>query len=111
MPFHTYNTIENFAPLVSQDENLSLTLSSKNAKIFYNPEKSQKARNLICFVETQYTHQAGMADEKQKPTVVEVSNNISLLINQDDLISNVLSVYHSKAKLQGNILDFTIRKF
>lgn len=35
-PYHTYNSIETLAPLVGQDENLSLTLSSKNAKIFVN---------------------------------------------------------------------------
>jgi len=43
--------------------------------------------------------------------VQEQSNNISFLVNQNDQISNVLSVYHSKGKLQGTILDFTIRQF
>lgn len=35
--YHTYNSIGTLAPLVSQDENLSLTLNSKNVKIFTNP--------------------------------------------------------------------------
>ena len=63
--YHTYNSVETLAPLVNQDENLSLTLSSKNAKIFVNPNKNSKAKNLICFVETSYTHQAGVQDEKK----------------------------------------------
>lgn len=67
------------------------------------------------------THQAGptsketanedKSNTKTLPKVTEVSNNISFLVNQNDLISNVLSVYHSKGKLQGTILDFTIRQF
>jgi len=38
-PYHTYNSIETQAPLVNQDENLSLSLcsNSKNAKVFVNP--------------------------------------------------------------------------
>ena len=43
--------------------------------------------------------------------VVEVSNNISFLVNQSDQISNILSGYHSKSKLLGTILDFTVRQF
>ena len=51
--YHTYNSIGvgSLAPLVHQDENLSLTLNSKNVKIFFNPDQSAKAKNLICFIE------------------------------------------------------------
>ena len=42
--------------------------------------------------------------------MIETSNNISFLVNQDDQISNVLSGNHSKGKLQGTILDFTVRQ-
>ena len=41
----------------------------------------------------------------------ELKNNISLLVNQNEQISNILSEFHSKGKLQGRILDFTIRHF
>lgn len=37
IPYHTYNAIETLAPLVNQDENLSVTLNSQNLKIFENP--------------------------------------------------------------------------
>lgn len=46
-----------------------------------------------------------------KPKQVEVRNNVSLLVNQTDQIPNLLSGYHAKGKLQGNILDLTMRKF
>ena len=123
--YHTYNSIGTLAPLVNQDENLSLTLNSKNAKIFMNPNQNSIARNLICFVESSMTTSAGNlsshagADASQEDKgqsqasskVFETSNNISFLVNQDDQISNVLSANHSKGKLQGTILDFTVRQF
>jgi hypothetical protein len=40
-----------------------------------------------------------------------LNNNISFLVNQTEQISSILSGYHSKAKLQGTILDFTVRQF
>jgi len=91
-------------------------LKSRNAKIFVNPNQNAKEKNLICFVETQTTHQAGptskdTSDDKKASKTTEVSNNISLLVNQHEQIPNVLSVYHSKGMLQGTILDFTIRHF
>jgi hypothetical protein len=113
------------APLVSQDENLSLTLNSKNVKIFVNPNQNAIARNLICFVENSMTTSAGnlasnagvdassedKGHSQASPKVLETSNNISFLVNQDEQISNVLSANHSKGKLQGTILDFTVRQF
>lgn len=42
---------------------------------------------------------------------IENSDNISFLVNQTEQISNILSGYHSKGKLQGTILDFTVRQF
>ena len=121
--YHTYNSIGTLAPLVTQDENLSLTLNSRNVKVFINPNQNARARNLICFVENTMTTSAGTlpshagADANQEdkvqsqasPKVFESSNNISFLVNQDDQISNVLSANHSKGKLQGTILDFTVR--
>ena len=44
-------------------------------------------------------------------STTELNNNISLLVNQNDQISNILSEFHSKGKLQGKILDFTVRHF
>jgi hypothetical protein len=121
--YHTYNSIGTSAPLVNQDENLSLTLNSKNVKVFLNPNQNAIARNLICFVESSMTTSAGnlpsnagvdattedKGHSQASPTVLETSNNISFLINQDEQISNVLSANHSKGKLQGTILDFTVR--
>ena len=49
--YHTYNSVGPLAPLVQQDENLSLTLNSKNVKIFFNPDQHAKAKNLMCFIE------------------------------------------------------------
>jgi len=123
--YHTYNSIATLAPLVSQDENLSLTLNSKNVKIFVNPNQNAIARNLICFVENSMTTSAGnlasnagvdassedKGHSQASPKVLETSNNISFLVNQDEQISNVLSANHSKGKLQGTILDFTVRQF
>ena len=123
--YHTYNSIGTLAPLVSQDENLSLTLNSKNVKIFVNPNQNAIARNLICFVENSMTTSAGnlasnagvdassedKGHSQASPKVLETSNNISFLVNQDEQISNVLSANHSKGKLQGTILDFTVRQF
>ena len=57
---HTYNSITNLAPLVNQDENLSLTLNSSNTKIFINSNQKSEFKNLICFSE---------------------GNNISFLVN------------------------------
>ena len=49
--YHTYNSIGTLAPLVSQDENLSIALNSKNIKIFINEDPHADAKNLIVFVE------------------------------------------------------------
>lgn len=104
--YHTYNAIETLAPLVNQDDNLSVTLNSQNLKIFENPNQTQQTKTILCFLETSVTQSK---DPKPKP--VEVRNNVSFLVNQTDQIPNLLSCYHAKGKLQGNILDFTIRKF
>ena len=74
---HSYNSISKLAPLVNQDENLSLTLNSSNVKIFVNPNPNQEAKNLICFLE---------------------GNDISFLVNQNDQIQNILSGFRSKGK-------------
>ena len=50
--YHTYNSIGTLAPLVSQDENLSLILNSKSVKIFLNPDKKSLQQNLIFFIES-----------------------------------------------------------
>lgn len=50
-PYHNYNSIGPLAPIVGQDENLSLSLDSKSIKIFHNQDGSAKAQNLICFIE------------------------------------------------------------
>jgi hypothetical protein len=36
--YHTYNSIGTLAPLVNQDENLSLNINSNNVKVFLNPD-------------------------------------------------------------------------
>lgn len=51
--YHTYYSINNLAPLVQQDENLSDVLNSSNAKIFINPNPKATTKNLICFVQVQ----------------------------------------------------------
>lgn len=51
--YHTYYSINNLAPLVQQDENLSDVLNSSNAKIFINPDPKALTKNLICFVQVQ----------------------------------------------------------
>jgi hypothetical protein len=67
--YHKYNSIETLAPLVSQDENLSLVLNAKSAKIFMNPRSYEKAKNIMVFAET---------------SPEGVCNNISFLVNQTD---------------------------
>ena len=59
--YHTYNSIGvgSLAPLVHQDENLSLTINSKNVKIFFNPDQNAKAKNLMCFLENTQTTSQG----------------------------------------------------
>ena len=100
-PFHTYNSIGNVAPIVQQDD-LSLSIASvaqiPTAKLFVSKEKSGKARNLICFLENTPS-QAGKQD------------NLSMLFNQDDFISSILTPLHLKGKLVGTSLDFTVRNF
>jgi hypothetical protein len=111
IPYHTYTAIETLAPLVAQDENLSVTLNSSNMKIFENPAKHESARSLMCFVETTTSPAGTTGSKDQKPKGSDCRNNITFLVNQTDQIQNVLSGYHAKGKLQGTILDFTTRKF
>jgi hypothetical protein len=99
--YHTYNSIGTLAPLVLQDENLSLTLNSPNVKMFLNPDQKASIKNLIFLIE----------NNEPSDGSVELSNNISFLVNQTEQISNILSGFHSKNMLQGTILDFTVRQF
>lgn len=39
-----------------------------------------------------------------------MANNISLLVNQNDEISDILAANHAKGQYIGRIVDFTIRK-
>ena len=75
--YHTYNSIGTLAPLVLQDENLSLNLNSKNVKMFLNPDQKASIKNLIFMIEN-----SEPSDSSNK--VVEVSNNISFLVNQTE---------------------------
>jgi len=88
--------------------------------VFVNPDQSSHAKSLICFIENspnqlnkgtqiQSVVKSLQAASQSPPT--ELNNNISLLVNQNDQISNILSEFHSKGKLQGKILDFTVRHF
>jgi hypothetical protein len=72
--YHTYNSIGTLAPMVLQDENLSLTLNSPNVKMFLNPDQKASIKNLIFLIE----------NSKPSDGSVEVSNNISFLVNQTE---------------------------
>lgn len=95
--YHTYHSIGTQAPLVAQDENLSIHLASRNVKVFVNPDPRSYARSLICFIENSQNPtpppsskgnplQAAMKGlTSTGPTSsLDLSNNISLLVNQND---------------------------
>lgn len=96
--YPTYHSIGTQAPLVAQDENLSIHLASRNVKVFVNPDQHSHARNLICFIENSQSPppQSSKANPLQAvmkglsssgpSSYLELSNNISLLVNQNDQI-------------------------
>jgi hypothetical protein len=86
-PYHTYNSLENLAPFVAQDENLSLQLNSTNLKIFENTNPHAVAKNLMCFLESSTVTQPALKEDvDQTPKTVIIRNNITLLVNQNDQI-------------------------
>jgi len=90
--YHTYHSIGTQAPLVGQDEDLSIVgLASRNVKVFVNPNQDSYARNLMCFIENSQTTPAAKSNTIQAAmkslssnsgsAAVDVSNNMSLLVN------------------------------
>lgn len=49
--YHSYNSIGTLAPLISQDENLSLEINAKKVKLFHNKINKAYFKTLHCFVE------------------------------------------------------------
>lgn len=79
-------------------------------KVFKNANRGQQTQNLMCFLESSVVQQPSKDDPK-KTKPIEMNNNVTFIVNQNDQIQNVLSDFHQKGKLQGAIQDFTVRHF
>jgi len=108
-----YHAANSLAPLLDQHYNLSFDLRASFSKIFYNPDSRSRQRSLVCFLETTATDGKPIpaSEVKAKGKQPAPSTNLGLLLNQTDHVTGLLSHFHAKGKLLGNILDFTVRNF